>query len=889
MHSAEYLPLVTQGFAAVLRASFLGGVAVLLVLGLRMLRIVRVAPSWRCWLWLPVAALFVMPRLPDVGLHRKTEILPEAIREVVVPADPRSADVVVSGGGQASMTPPASVAPPQAPLLSVGEWMALIWMTGAAGIFLLWLGAYASLWRRVRQGRRNIPDFLIPLLASCAREAGLRKTPRLLVTEAMDNPAVAGLFRPVVLVPERLPAVLDDRELRLVLQHEVWHLKRRDLWYHWFSALLLAAHWFNPLLWIAVRRFRADRESACDAAVLSASHEDVRSFYGETLIKLQAQLAGTFGLRPLVGILGGADHLRARIVDIASFGRSSRRAGGVAMVAVIGGTAALALFASEAPKTEVRPALLPSASPQADPFAAKAEDAARARKEALLQQVDVIAGVVEKQVYITSKFIAFDVPKGEKNPVDSFFNDPENKPAAKPRLPSLAVVGSYNDPQYQVILRALSRQPVDASGKGGKEKGGAGWMADLTKAMARCKTVSLLSSPSVTTRSGQRAMVEVVREFIYPTTFDRKESDQPGGNPQMVPSAFSMRPIGLQLEVEPVLGQDGKSVFLNIGVEVNAFLKWQEFKAEDGQFLRNPVFGKVANHTSVVLEDGHTMAFGGQLYRSSLQQKKLDELVNHPPGDDLCPALVFVTAKIIDPSGGPATPEQERRNRGIILPAVDLDNVTVADAVSQICELSRKHDLRNKGMNVVVRHPAADAARVTLHLHDAKMSNVLWQLAKAAGLELSVEENTVVLVPAGLGGKLSDVNTIRVPGAFADGDHIEMLHVLASSPNFEVGDRVVVKGKCTLASRNAARLSLYTTQTTGNGEEVTDPTQDVAVKKGGNDFELSCTIRKKGYLHLTLYDAETKKPFGAIYFGTSAQMAEWKALSKKSNTNPANK
>jgi hypothetical protein len=556
------------------------------------------------------------------------------------------------------------------------------------------------------------------------------------------------------------------------------------------------------------------------------------------------------------------------------------------MVAVIISAAALALFGSEPPKTEIRPALLATASPRDGQTPEETKDAESVKRESLLQQVDVIAGVVEKQIYITCKFIAFDVPKGENSPVDCFFNDPESKPSRKPRQASLSMVRSYSDPEFQVILRTLAKQPVNPSGKTGKEAGVPAWLADLTRTMGRCKTASLLSSPSVTTRSGQRATIEVVREFIYPTTFDRRESDQPGGNPQMVPSAFTIRPIGNQLEVDPVLGQDGKNIFLNLGVEVNAFLKWQEFKADDGQFIRNPVFGKVSNHTSMMLEDGHTVAFGGQLYRSSFQQKKLQEVIDHPPGDDLCPALVFVTVKIIDPSGKPLTQEQQRRNRGIILPTVDLENVSVPDAISQICELSRKHDPRGKGMNVAVRHPAVDSPRISLHLRDAKMSNVLWQLAKAAGLELSVEENTVALVPAGLGGKMGQVNISRAAGTFLEGDHIEILHVLASAPTLEVGDRVVVRGKCTLASRNAAKLSLYTTQVATNESEPTDPAQDVAVKQGETEFELSCTIRKKGYLHLTLYDQETRKPFGSVYFGTAAQMTEWEAHKRKSETKP---
>ncbi|MDB5336414.1 MAG: hypothetical protein JWN70_2033 [Planctomycetaceae bacterium] len=112
------------------------------------------------------------------------------------------------------------------------------------------------------------------------------------------------------------------------------------------------------------------------------------------------------------------------------------------------------------------------------------------------------------------------------------------------------------------------------------------------------------------------------------------------------------------------------------------------------------------------------------------------------------------------------------------------------------------------------------------------------------------------------------------PKLYRDGDVVEILDVTATSPNFEQGDSVTVKGRARLQSQESANLCLLLTQTKGDGKEDTDRSQTVTISKGLQEFELKITIKHQGVLHLTYYQSSTGKPFGGTYFGTAKQMKE---------------
>ena len=79
---------------------------------------------------------------------------------------------------------------------------------------------------------------------------------------------------------------LSDQELRLVVRDELVHVQRLDVLQNWLLILLQALHWFNPLVWLALRRMRSDRELVCDAVVLRHLDPTEQREYGATLIKM---------------------------------------------------------------------------------------------------------------------------------------------------------------------------------------------------------------------------------------------------------------------------------------------------------------------------------------------------------------------------------------------------------------------------------------------------------------------------------------------------------------------------------------------------------------------------------------------------------------------------
>jgi len=120
---------------------------------------------------------------------------------------------------------------------------------------------------------------------------------------------------------------------------------------------------------------------------------------------------------------------------------------------------------------------------------------------------------------------------------------------------------------------------------------------------------------------------------------------------------------------------------------------------------------------------------------------------------------------------------------------------------------------------------------------------------------------------------LQPVTYVQGPSFFREGDSITITKVLASSPEFQVGDTVKVTGRYTLSSRPQARLCLYVTATSKNsGATPNVPEQEMKALQGSGDFVLSEPIREEGRLHLTFYDSETWHPFGGFYFGTEQQM-----------------
>ena len=103
-------------------------------------------------------------------------------------------------------------------------------------------------------------------------------------SEFVDSPFVFGVVKPNIY----LPMHMDEGTAAYVIAHERAHLARRDHWWKVLGYLVLALHWFNPLVWVAYILFCRDIELACDEKVVRGLDGAARADYSQALLSCAA-------------------------------------------------------------------------------------------------------------------------------------------------------------------------------------------------------------------------------------------------------------------------------------------------------------------------------------------------------------------------------------------------------------------------------------------------------------------------------------------------------------------------------------------------------------------------------------------------------------------------
>ena len=258
------------------------------------------------------------------------------------------------------------------------------------------------------------------------------------------------------------------------------------------------------------------------------------------------------------------------------------------------------------------------------------------------------------------------------NSIDALLNNPNRTAQTANVAPGiLGLTGLFSDGQVQVIMRGLAQK----------------------------KGTDLMTAPSVTARSGQKATIEVIREFIYPTEYEPPELPNSVGTTSglttgltgsssssfpvtpATPTAFETKNTGVTLEIEPTIGENDFVIdlrFLPEIVEFEGFINYGSpiqspstdvfGNAVNAVITENriemPVFSKRSVNTSLTIYDGYTVAVGG-LMREDVQdvEDKVPILGDIPIIGRLFQSksenriksnlIIFVTPQIIDATGRP--------------------------------------------------------------------------------------------------------------------------------------------------------------------------------------------------------------------------------------------
>lgn len=284
-------------FAAVMDAAVRGTFILLAALaGTALMR--RTSAAARHLVWLAaLAALLLLPVAR--GFVPEWRVLP-ATPVVFAPAQtpaaaPVAAPAALADAGTAESAPSAAV-PAQPPAIrSPLDWKTLALLAWAAGVAMLVLRlAYGLV--RVRWIERRATELTddgwVRLTDGLARRLGLGRIVRLLREPGATVPMTWGIFRPVILLPREADG-WDDERRRVVLAHELAHVRRWDALTQWIAHVALAVYWFNPLVWMAVRKLREEREHACDDAVLEIGTRPAE--YADHLLDIVRSLGTAHG------------------------------------------------------------------------------------------------------------------------------------------------------------------------------------------------------------------------------------------------------------------------------------------------------------------------------------------------------------------------------------------------------------------------------------------------------------------------------------------------------------------------------------------------------------------------------------------------------------------
>ncbi len=132
-------------------------------------------------------------------------------------------------------------------LLAMLPW---IWLTGGISLVAATLVAQWRLHGRVQQITRCRDSELLRLWEECCEQAGVRVRIPILLCDEVQQPAIMGLFRPLLLLPSDV-AELNASHLRMIMLHELAHVRRWDVAVNWLLVVVRAVHWWNPIYWLA--------------------------------------------------------------------------------------------------------------------------------------------------------------------------------------------------------------------------------------------------------------------------------------------------------------------------------------------------------------------------------------------------------------------------------------------------------------------------------------------------------------------------------------------------------------------------------------------------------------------------------------------------------------
>ncbi|MGF9908579.1 M56 family metallopeptidase [Brevibacillus porteri] len=332
------------------------GASLVAILLVAMKKGVRQAISWRMHhlLWFIVLARLMIPVLPESSFSLFTWISWASTSmsveqplsfsvEPLLQTNTQSPAVIpdVSHGSEHNENTPIQTEAVKAEGMTAVsshpayiQIMSVVWLIGVV-ILLARLFTYLyNMHTKERFLMRVTDERVTTIMNACREKFGVKRQMPVYTGTLAKGPLISGIFSPWVYCPRDVYQSLSDAELYHVFAHELAHHKRKDLLWSLLGSLALAIHWMNPLVWVWIRKMKADMELACDEYVLEILGEKEAISYGMTLLSFARQISEK---RPMPYPLyfhhsHHIDQMKRRIQMISTFKKGSAKLSALAIV-----------------------------------------------------------------------------------------------------------------------------------------------------------------------------------------------------------------------------------------------------------------------------------------------------------------------------------------------------------------------------------------------------------------------------------------------------------------------------------------------------------------------------------------------------------------------------
>ncbi|WP_258279432.1 BlaR1 family beta-lactam sensor/signal transducer [Paenibacillus sp. SC116] len=200
-----------------------------------------------------------------------------------------------------------------------------IWMAGVLLLTFTTIRGWIKL-RRIQNDSHTLSNQeVLVLFEECKKRLQIKKSIKIVASKRVQSPMIFGLFQTYIVVPSEHEDWLTLKHYEHIFLHELNHYKNKDLLTNYVILFYQIMYWFNPLVWLAFREMRVDREIACDTSVLHLLDDHSVREYGHTLIHFVDPSKRSNKLPLVTQINGSKSQIKKRIEQISAYKSGAKK------------------------------------------------------------------------------------------------------------------------------------------------------------------------------------------------------------------------------------------------------------------------------------------------------------------------------------------------------------------------------------------------------------------------------------------------------------------------------------------------------------------------------------------------------------------------------------